>query len=662
MQEALGYDMDATVTNFAKLRQLWAAGLRQVLVLALSLGSALSAQAKQILPGQNQLDFIYVQAPALNSANSYLQQPVIAPRQIGQGEWDHIGHLWPRAISYSMETDSVEAFVQSDLRVGMQYNYSFNFELSARNGQGRGMAIPEGWYQLQVAVIKKSGVGLRTKSSGNPFERYVTSNSMFLKVSNGSFGRKISLRFPDITQTSLKHHLFVELIPLKEDCEEAGVKIRCINVNARGEPDAKNSILEPREGYKTYLVEMPFMPFQPSGGKVRDAEDLSENDQAFLGGSLATYIARAQLFKNKAALQAREVVTPADHARKTRLNLKSLNDPDLKNAYPGIKKIFETPAYGVLQLQEKEPEFFTNLCEQLVKYQTEFQDRHRRLAFRTARENVIRTQVRWCTQDPQNYMRLNRVLHVGRPISGKIERIDQKSLTYTLMANYMSSRSQSIDTFTSVNIKTPTFLAQFLDQIGLGFGHSVSYGTGRSRAETGIASMSTSLDFNYVIFDLPTVGSQQCLEVRALNDNYDFFFDRTAEAKNGLYICDEKSTEVVATQEVYAHAFERCRDTTMMECDRLAQSVNQSLRGEGELSAFFYAIRDGISPDHNNRVMPFGTMANAQRYFANTPVADDMQVVTPIEFASEKVPSFLKLISGQHREFRSPAVVGARRI
>jgi hypothetical protein len=88
-----------------------------------------------------------------------------------------------------------------------------------------------------------------------------------------------------------------------------------------------------------------------------------------------------------------------------------------------------------------------------------------------------------------------------------------------------------------------------------------------------------------------------------------------------------------------------------MECDSLTQSVNHMLRGELEISALFYAIRDGISPDHNNRVMPFGNMANAERYFANTPLMDSMKVVTPIEFESEKIPSFFKKISGQYREF-----------
>lgn len=640
--------MEPNVTKFVCLRQHWAWDFCKILILVLVLGTA-NAEARQGgLPGPySSNDFIYVQAPSLSSSQPYLYQPVITPNQVNPGEFDQIGHLWPRMISYSMETDSVEAFLQSNMRVGMQYNYSFNFELSARNSQGRSLPIPDGWYQLQIAVIKKA------QRNQNPLARYITSTSLFLKVSNGSFGRKISLRFPDFTVTSLKHHLFVELIPLKEECDDDGRKFRCINVNSAGQPDAQNSVLEPRPGYKTYLVEMPFIPFQPSGGKVRDADDLSEKDQAFLGGSLAKYIAQSQIYKNQQALQARANISPSDHARTNKLHLKNIDDESLKNAEPFLRKVFAAKTYGVLNLKELDEAAFYTLCEQLNATQSEFQARHNLLPFKRSRDIAIRHNISWCAKDPASYMRISRVLHVGRPVAGQVERVAQKSLTYTIMANYMSSRSQSTDAISTVSIKPPGIIVQFTEQIGLGFGHSVNFANGRSQAETGIGSMSTSLDFNYVVFNVPTVGSQQCLEVRPLKekDPYGFFYNRTEGANNGLYICAPKDERVIETPEVYAHAFERCRDTTMMECDSLSQSVNVSLRGERDLSAFFYAIRGGITPDHNNRVMPFGSVENAERYFNNTPVMDDMEVVTPIEFPSEKLPSFLRLLSTQHREF-----------
>lgn len=605
------------------------------------------------MPGQTNSynELVFVQTPSSSSLQPYLQQPAITPRQIENGEWNNVGHLWPRSISYQMETNSVEAYVQSDLKVGMKYNYAFNFELSARTANGKGVAIPDGWYQLQVAVIKMSGAGIKDRRIINPYDRYVTSTSMFMKVSGGSFARRLSLRFSDYTQTSLKHHLFVELIPLREECEHEGSKVPCIGLNARGEPDATKSILEPRPGYKTYLVEMPFVPIERAGGRVRDADDLTDEEQAFLGGSLAKYIARAQLHRNKKDLQARKDDTPADHARKNLLDLVSLGNKEFDPVRPLIQKLLDTKTIGTLKITPDLKPIFAILCAQLVAHQAEFQERHANMPFRQMRQQVVDNSILRCAAQPEEYMRLNRVVHVGRPLAGQIDRIAQKSLNYSIMSNYMSGRSQSVDSSSTITVKPPGIIVKFVEQIGLGFGHSVSFSSGRSQSETGIASMSTSLDFNYVIFNIPVMGYQQCLEVRALPAPNIYYYDRRPGANTGVYICAEKEDKQIEIPEVYAHAFERCRDTSMMECDTLTQSVNVSLRGERDLSAFFYAIRGGVTPDHNNRVMPFGNLENAEKYFANTPQMDDMEVVTPAEFPSEKVPSFLKLISGQHREF-----------
>jgi len=640
--------MDATMVTDVKTKRLRARSLTALALPALIFASAFfasTAHSRQPTPYSSS-DYIYVQAPSLSTTHSRQYQPVISPAPVGDAEWDHVGHLWPRMVSYSMETDAVQAFMQPDLKIGMQYNYSFNFELNARNGQGRAIAIPEGWYQLQIAVIRKANNGLKGKSAGSPYDRYVTSSSLFLRVSNGSFGRKISLRFPNITATSIKQHLFIELIPLREDCDEG----RCINLNAKGEPDALRSRLEPRPGFKTYLVEMPFTPFQPSGGKVRDADDLNEKDTAFLDGSLAQYIARAQLHKNREALVPRQASSPAAHAEKNKLYLKSLSDPAFAPAEPALRELLNERSMGVLKLGAAHASIFATLCEQLVAHQAEFQERHRAMPYARARAQVIKHNINRCAADPEKYMRLSRVLHVGRPVASKVERIAQKSLTYTLMANFMSNRNRSTDVVSTVSMKLPAIVVQVLDQVGLGAGHTVNFVNGRSNIESGLASMSTSLDFNYVVFNVPTTGSRQCLEVRPLQDPHHMFLNRQENAKNGLYICGPKESRVIEIPEVYAHAFERCKDTTMMECDSLSQSVNLSLRGEREISAFFYAIRGGITPDHNNRVMPFGDIQGAEKFFANTPLIGDMEIVTPVEFPREKIPSFVQQMSGSYRE------------
>lgn len=645
------YSRDAQVTNFGSQQHQYTRNLSKFLTLSLLLGLSQLASARGSYSGQSYSnDYIYVQAPAMNSNQAFTYTPVIPPGQIPDGQMDQVGHLWPRSVSYSMQTNSLEAYLQSDLKIGMKYNYSFNFDLAARNGQGRGMATPDGWYQLQIAVIKKSGVGLRGQNKkADPLERYVTSASMFLKVTNGSFARRISLRFPDIRETSRKHHLFIELIPLQEDCDENGQKIRCIKVDARGEADPDHSILEPRPGYKTYLLEMPFMPFMPAGGKVGDVDDLSDEEQAFLGGSLAKYIARAQLLKNRQAIQGRDQNSPAEHARKNNLSLMSLDDPKLSQSAALIRKILDNKSLGTIKFDDNQKAMLVSLCTQLVANQDEFQARNAKMPFQRERSAVVKTHIRWCTKDPATYMRMSRVLHVGQTIPSKIERLAQKPLTYTLMSNFMSNRSISRDAYSSVNIKPPDILIKMLDMVGIGFNHSVTVGNSRSRSEMGVASMADSLDFNYVIFNIPTTGSQQCLEVRGQNEPGTFFYVESPKGNMGLYICDRKDDAIIETPELYAHVFERCKDTTMMECDKLSQSVNVALRGEREVSAFFYAIRGGISPDHNNRVTPFGDMDKAESYFAGIPLMDTMEIITPVEFPQEKIPSFLELATGRNR-------------
>ena len=66
----------------------------------------------------------------------------------------------------------------------------------------------------------------------------------------------------------------------------------------------------------------------------------------------------------------------------------------------------------------------------------------------------------------------------------------------------------------------------------------------------------------------------------------------------------------------------------------------------------FAAIREGVTPDHNNRVMPFGSFANAEKYFANSStVQEDKEILTAVTYPGEKVPSFFQLLNPWHKEF-----------
>lgn len=591
-------------------------------------------------------NIIFLQVPSHNANRPVIFQPAVPPASLPKGSWDNVAHLWPRTVSYSMETEAMEYFVNPDLTVGVKYNYSFNFELNARNGRGHSMNVPDGWYQLQLAVIKKD------ENNGSSSEsRYVTSTSIFTRVSNGSFGRKISLRFSDMRSTATKHHLFIELIPLKDEClSKKGKKVPCISVDNEGRPDANNSYLEPKDGYKTYLIEMPFVPFHSSGGKVRDADDLSSQDVSFLGGSLAAYIAKAQIGRFPFPMNSRmQGITPAQHATQNRFHFKNLSHPSINAIAARIGNLLVDTTVGPIDLIENDRSFFASLCRLLIAYNADFQQRHRSMPHRTLRLKVIENHITKCATNPWRFMRLNRVVHVDRVVPGKVENIATRILNYSLMSNQMSVRSQSTDVSTSVGIKPPSLLAKLLDQVGLTAGKSVSYGESRTQAQTGMGSALTPLDLNFFILKMTGTGLQRCLEIRPFKDKYAYFFDHRPDALNGFYICDPKNQKKIEFTEVYAHVFERCKETTI-ECSAKSQTINVLLRGEGELSGFFYAVRDAITPEQNNRVLPFGAVKGADRYFANIPSTGNMQVITPINLSSDPVPSLLDKVANTYGE------------
>lgn len=632
--------MDATVTNLSPARHLTA-----LFLIAFQIFTARSASAQFRMSPPTGAEVFYVQAPAGAAANTVILQPVITPIEILESQFGQIGHLWPRMTAYTLETESVEPFIQPDMSLGLQYNYAFTFDLTARNSQGKAMAIPEGWYQLQMAVVRKSR-GNIDGANENPYDRYVTSTSTFVKVANNSFGRKISLRFPRLEDTAAEHHLYVELIPLKEECKKASGSgertFPCI-AEKNGKPDPLSSILEPNPNFKTYLMEMPFIAYQPLPAKVRDADDLNDQPLPYLENSLTLYIVKAQAYRarQKRALPPQDA---ARHAQEQGLPLVSSGDKNFESVKPLLDKLFTARAMGTLKVDSSYSPLLIALCNELALHNGATAPLLRAGGgFGSLQAKVRKAQIQLCAKRPEKYLRLTRVTHVGKPLTEQVKRILQRPLAYTVSSNYMSNRSSSLDSYNTFNFKIP-YVSKLLDQIGLGYTHTVNLGNSRSHSANGISSMAVLMDFNYMALAIPVVGSQTCLDVRAVDRSLPWVYDLSPGAKNGIYLCAPISDQKIVVTEVYAHAFERCRLTTMMGCDSLSQSVNIPMRGDRDISQFFYEVRKGVTPDHNNLVAVFGDMASAVPYFNNTPVTGRMQVIAPVEFAQQKVPSFFDLV------------------
>jgi hypothetical protein len=633
--------MEATVTNLSSARHLTA-----LFLISFQIFTAQSASAQFRLAPPTGAEVFYVQAPASTSANTVILQPVITPPQLLDSQLGQIGHLWPRMTSYTLETEAVEPFVQPDMSLGLQYNYSFTFDLTARNSQGKAIAIPEGWYQLQIAVVRKSRGNIDGVTE-NPYERYVTSTSTFVKVANNSFGRKISLRFSRLEDTAAEHHLYIELIPLKEECQEntaAGErKFPCIT-EKNGKPDPLNSILEPNPNFKTYMMEMPFIAYQPLPAKVRDADDLNDQPLPYIENSLTLYIVKAQAYRarHKRAFQPQ---TATQHAQDERLPLVNSTDKNFESVKPLLDQLLNARAIGTLKIDSSYAPLLAALCTELaLRNKTTAKILQPGGRFASLESKARNAQIRLCTQRPEKYLRITRITHLGKPVTEQVKRILQRPLAYTVSANYMANRSSSLDSYNTFNFKIP-YVSKLLDQIGFGYTHTVNLGNSRSHSANGISSMSVLMDFNYMALAIPVLGSQTCLDIRAIDRSLGWIYDVSANSNNGIYLCAPATEQKIVVNEVYAHAFERCRITTMMGCDSLSQSVNIPMRGDRDISQFFYEVRKGVTPDHNNLVSVFGDMASAAPYFNNTPTTGQMQVITPIEFPQEKVPSFFDLVT-----------------
>lgn len=623
------------MTNFASLRQL---------VILTTLLAAHTASARYWTN-----DVIYVQAPAISGAGQANRlQPIIGPSY--DPSTDQVQAVWPSNISYRMQTAAAEQFVQPNLNIGIRYNYYFNMELAARNANSKRVPLPDGYYQILFVVM-------RTDTHGkfrNPYERFVTYNSLFLEITDGKVDREVPLEFDEIGPTALENHLYIEIIPLSNDCEGRP----CINLDKRGEPDNFNSKLVPMPGYKPYLVEVPFTPFQKRDAWQRNANDLEHKAKPYQDSSLAKYVAKSQNFRAKKILAASQRVSPEQYARDNHLGFVSLaNNTQFAQSAGLLNDLIDSRDGGLIQITPKYHPLFQDLCQTLAKLNSGLQKQIKDVSLYGSRADFlrrVRQAIQQCADNPQQFMRLSKVTHVGEILDEKPVVRVERGLLYNLMANFAQSRSSAEDRVfgTSVGAGLPKIVSKFTEVLGINVAatNTVAWVNSRSTSDTGIGSVFNSLDLNYLVLEIPSKNSQQCLEVRVLPESKSIIRSTDPATKNGFYFCQPVSKETVTIREIYAHLFERCRETTLITCNSRSQLFNGVMRGDREVSATLYALRDGISPDRGNQIDPFIELASAQAYFDAVPVTGDMKVVTPIAFLKEKIPSFWQKISFQYRE------------
>lgn len=608
-------------------------------------------------------NIVFIQAAGIGS-NPVQTIPVLRSPTTPNSLAGASNDVWPKLVQFQPVTEWVEPYIQNDMSYGLQYTYQFYFELSARNNNGNGVAVPDGWYQLQIAVVKISNEKIFNPNPQpeNPLSRYVTSTSAIVKVTQGSFSRKVSLRFPKVIDTALKHHLYIELIPLDNNCNSTGpdgkqISAACIKTNPDKTANVLASTLKPLNNFRNYLIEMPFVPKVTSGTKLSDTDDINAKNLPF-EKSLADYIAAAQLFQGqeRRSKQVRPL-TPEQYAAEAKLHYMTPDDPFFEQmgsrwkerGAPSWKEMFESilrqRSAGVIHIPDQFKSMFSMLCEGFAnKNQKYNRDIMQPTMFFSPYGDVYQA-IQFCQMFPERDFRITRVIHIGKPLGAQYKRINQGNYNYNLMSNFALNRSSSRDTFQSYSFKPASILFNFISSLGLGMGFvdigvTNSVGNSRSTSGTGIASMGMTLDFTNATLNIPTVNSTACLEIRPAARAGYAYYDFTPGAKNGFYICDK--TANIDIPETFAHVFIRCGDSGSIECyDPVTQSMNFSLRGEREISGFLYAVRKMINPEGDNVLPPFAETPGAEQFFRLTSVTGNMRYITPIEFPTEAVPSFM---------------------
>ncbi|HMN70022.1 MAG TPA: hypothetical protein PKC28_15880, partial [Bdellovibrionales bacterium] len=165
-------------------------------------------------------------------------------------------------------------------------------------------------------------------------------------------------------------------------------------------------------------------------------------------------------------------------------------------------------------------------------------------------------------------------------------------------------------------------------------------------SESGIASISMSYDLKYHLQYIQATNSYRCLQVSVL-PRKDTPPDLNGKPIRGLYIC-ESGLRPVTFFDVHMQVSKTCRST---DCySPKVQSTNFTIRGDRDISAFLYSVRQGIQADHGNSVPRFEDIPGAARYFAGLAMAEPMVNVAPVVMPNENIPSFMGRLFGAHEE------------
>jgi hypothetical protein len=588
-------------------------------------------------------------------------QPALSPLILNPSAQGTGVLLWAGDIRHQAETEFISLELQSDLSLGATYNHRFTLNLEAHRESGDRVQVPDGWYQVNLIIVKQKGASSIFSRSAiaqrpNAYDRFVTSISRIYYVSGGRLVHSFPIHIPNITAAAVKSHLYVQLIPLVNECERNGAKFPCIRPMP-GNPytaDTKNSIVKPLPGVSPYLIEMPFVPLV-SGGTANGSPELAPGaDDPEITDKIGQYVSEAKNYKNLQRWGRSNLrVEPRDYAQRTNLIYMSVADLQRQNpkAAASLKSLFQVQGVGTLKIEKPAAELLSNICllplqfEQIRIGPGKFMDLRRFTE---------------CLRHVEKYLSLTRVTHFSKLNFQRAPReVFSYPTTFSLMTNFMLNRSRTEDVGNSVAVKPWEPAKKILGMLvapleAFGFtalfdrGFSVAEFNTRSQSESAIGSDTIMLPFNVSAFEFDVARATQCLEIRYVIELASYSYSSPG-TQQGLYICDQVK-DSLTVNEIYVHVYSYNNDSSVAESySPKAQVANYSFRGDRDISLFFKMIRTHLSPDHNSKEFPFKAFDKADEFFAGRAGSMPMSVAQPITFQTDP-PSMAEKLTGRYKE------------
>lgn len=580
--------------------------------------------------------------------------------------------IWPRSISWDRaEENFIQYYIQPlTMKMGIRYNYSFTFNLYSSNVNGASVKIPDGWYLLTMALVLPKQDDLYNETGISPpkttYERYVSSYKSFVSVSGGTFTAPVSFNIDNMTANGVMLKLFVELVPLNPTCTgRDGVARDCIVRDATGKPRQAGTMLSVREPYVPYAVVLPFSPSVVPNGGQRDPSFTFEGIDGQALSNLRKYVAMAGAYHSVRERQRSNPISPEGLARKFNFQYFSADSLWLLPARAQIKSLFRNSNPGSINLNdEKSNKLIDIICKMLTERSPAYVNRPKYDSpfgvMGGGNYNYFAQIFDRCRNEFGETVTLTRVTHMEK-IDPSAETVLQQPLKFNLMSNLVVSRGESDDVSYSASVsqKIPFgILMSPLEMMGFGMSGNMSISHSKSKStSTSIAgSLTANLDFNVIVLNVKAKLARHCLALRIIPRERSYFYSSKPGAVNGFYICEPKA-EPKSVKEVYTRVLFRPGQTPDIDIySQTTQRTNYLLRGDRDISAFFYLTSSNLMPnlESGQRIMPFDVLANADAYFNSTQGNFSNTIVAPVIFNSTRteVPSFSGKLRDEFQEFR----------